>query len=105
MSAVVGYLISGINVYGAKFRPSDWIDRIASVFATFGDDCRLRYLPYIMPCTQNGERCLFVANDMVERDPAGYQFIMQFVTSNELKMIPLQNEAVPVADLPLANCA
>ena len=45
---------------GKAFRPSDWIDRICSSYATFGENRKLRYSPYLKPEVINGVRCLVV---------------------------------------------
>ena len=105
MSTIIGYLISGINSYGVKFRPSDWIERIASTFASFDERQRLQYLPNLTPRMHGGEWCLFVANELATLNPAAFEFIMNFVSSNQLKITTLEHGFNPEPELPLANCA
>ena len=45
----VEIIIEGITREGKPFRPSDWVDRMCSTFATFGENRKLRYSPYLRP--------------------------------------------------------
>ena len=56
----VEIIIEGITHEGKPFRPSDWVDRMCSTFATFGENRKLRYSPYLRPEMVNGVRCLAV---------------------------------------------
>ena len=58
-----GHFIFGITQNGNKFRPSDWVERIAAVFASFDASQRLRYDPMVMPVRYDGMPCLFVDGD------------------------------------------
>lgn len=78
-------IIEGIQTDNRKFRPSDWIERIASNWATFGADHRLRYSPAVYPCIINGEKCLVVAKDLHEKDPEGFESVLQFARVNKLR--------------------
>ncbi len=81
-----GHYILGISLGGNKFRPSDWIERLATDFACFDASRRLRYNPRVMPVKQDGQRCLFVASSLAEQEPAAYAFIMNFANSNRLQI-------------------
>ena len=81
-----GHFIFGITHNGHKFRPSDWIERIAAVFGSFDASQRLRYNPMVMPTQYDGLPCLFVDSSLAIDDPAGCRFIMEFVTSNKLQI-------------------
>lgn len=85
-SEVVGHFVLGMTKNGNKFRPSDWIERIASVFASFGADQRLRYNPLIMPASVDDMPCLFVASSLASADPAAYRFVMEFANSYQLQV-------------------
>ena len=37
-------IIEGNTRAGKPFRPSDWVDRMCSTYATFGDDRKLKIL-------------------------------------------------------------
>ena len=39
--------VQGLTKDGKQFRPSDWVDRMCSSFATFGENRKLRYSPYL----------------------------------------------------------
>ncbi len=77
-----GNYIFGINENGNKFRPSDWIERIASTIGSFDVNRRLRYNPSVMPVKYDGQHCLFVAENLVETNPSAYRYVMDFVNSN-----------------------
>jgi hypothetical protein len=83
---IVGHYILGITTNGNKFRPSDWIERIASVFASFGIDQRLRYNPLVIPARTDGMPCLFVASSLASEDPTAYRFVMDFANSYQLQV-------------------
>ncbi len=78
-------IIEGIQTDNRKFRPSDWIERIASNWATFGADHRLRYSPAVYPCIIDGEKCLVVAKDLREKNPEGFESVLQFARANKLR--------------------
>jgi len=81
------HFILGVTQKGNKFRPSDWVDRIATVFASF--DCRQRlcYHRLVHPSIHQGLRCLFVAGSLAMIDPAAYSFVMEFASSNHLQIV------------------
>lgn len=81
-----GHFILGISQSGKKFRPSDWIERIATDFASFDTSHRLHYNPRVSPVKRDGQSCLFVADSLAEEDPAAYAFIMHFAHSNRLQI-------------------
>ena len=47
-------IIEGNTREGKPFRPSDWVDRMCSTYATFGEDRKLKYSPYLKPKVVNG---------------------------------------------------
>lgn len=79
-----GYLILGMSNNGHKFRPSDWVERIATLYAKFDSGHRLRYDPRVRPASRDDQKCLFVANELAERDPETFRFIMDFAKGNRL---------------------
>lgn len=81
-----GHFIFGITHSGNKFRPSDWVERIAAAFGSFDASQRLRYNPMVRPVSYDGLYCLFVAAGLAMIDPATYDFIMQFAMSNHLQV-------------------
>lgn len=71
---------------GRKFRPSDWIERISTTLASFGPDHRLHYDENVQPRVVNGEKCLVVDRSLQESNPAAFEYILQFVRSNRLRV-------------------
>jgi len=82
-------LILGITQKGSRFRPSDWVDRVAALFASFTADRRLQYHTMIRPVMHQGLRCLFVAGSLAMADAVAYDFVMEFAGSNHLQIVPL----------------
>lgn len=79
-------IIESVVEDGRKFRPSDWIERISTVLATFGDDHRLHYSAQARPRVVNGEKCLVVDPDLQSKDPVAYRYILDFARMNRLRM-------------------
>lgn len=80
-------IIESITRTGKAFRPSDWIDRICSSYATFGDNRKLRYSPYLKPEVINGVRCLVVDMKLKDTNPEGFEELMQFANENQLNIL------------------
>jgi hypothetical protein len=81
-----GHFILGITQKGNKFRPSDWVERIAAVFGSFDASQRLRYHPMLRPARYEGLHCLYVDGKLAVSDPAAYRFVMEFAFSNHLQI-------------------
>lgn len=79
-----GYLIVGVAPNGNTFRPSDWVERIATLYARFDSSHRIRYNPMVKPVHAEGRRCLFVSHALEQQNPVAYGFIMEFAASNKL---------------------
>ena len=77
-------IIEGLTKAGKPFRPSDWVDRMCSTYATFGDDRKLRYSPYLKPRVINGVRCLVVDLKLRDVNPEGYAQLKHFAEENQL---------------------
>lgn len=77
-------LILGVTNSGRTFRPSDWVERLAGRFSTFGKDKLLKYSPCVRPLTVEGMRGLLVDIRLVESDPAAFRFVMDFAADNDL---------------------
>lgn len=90
-----GHLILGVTQKGKKFRPSDWVDRIAAVFGSFDGNKRLRYSSLVRPTFFDGLRCLFIASSLMVVDPSGYKFVMDFAHSNHLQIKQLGHTHSP----------
>lgn len=79
-------IIEGLTKAGKPFRPSDWVDRMCSSYATFGADRKLRYSPYLKPQVINGIRCLVVDLKLKEVNPDGYAQLKLFADENQLSI-------------------
>ena len=87
-------IIQGLTREGKPFRPSDWVDRMCSSYATFGDDRKLRYSPYLKPEMMDGVRCLAVDLKLKDSNPEGFEELMQFATENNLNVLDTEGNAV-----------
>lgn len=81
------YVIQGITEAGQKFRPSDWIDRIASLDAEYGLQHRLVYSDFLHPEVFEGERSLIIDSYLQESNPGLFDYVMGFRRMNELRMV------------------
>lgn len=86
--AAEALFIIGQTRAGQPFRPSDWVDRMAGLFATFGRDKKLRYSPWIHPATLDGTRGLWLEAGLRGRDPSAYEFVMAFADRHQLAVRP-----------------
>jgi hypothetical protein len=96
----VGHFIFGLTQSGHKFRPSDWAERIAAVFASFDTSHRLRYDPMVMPVQYEGMPCLFVDSQFATINPAGCQYITEFVLGNHLQIRTTAPMQTPMCQAP-----
>ena len=80
----VPFIIRGTTTQGARFRPSDWADRLAGAFATIDPNNRTNYSPYVQPRALDGISCIIVDKKLKDTDPNAYRFLQTFATSNEL---------------------
>ncbi len=79
-------VIEGIKTDGGKFRPSDWIERISTALATIDKNRKIHYASDAHPAAINGEKCLVVSSSLQNRDPAAFEYIMDFAHKNDLKI-------------------
>jgi hypothetical protein len=81
---------------GKAFRPSDWIDRICSSYATFGENRKLRYSPYLKPEVISGTRCLVVDMKLKDVNPEGFEELIQFANENQLNILDEAGNSIDV---------
>ena len=79
------FVVQGITESGSKFRPSDWIDRIASLDAEYGDQHRLVYSDYLHPEVFQGERSLIIDTRLEDTNPGLLDYVMDFARMNQLR--------------------
>lgn len=89
-------IIEGNTRAGKPFRPSDWVDRMCSTYATFGEDRKLKYSPYLKPRVVNGIRCLAVDLKLKTVNPEGYAQLMHFADENQLNVLDSNGNSIPV---------
>jgi hypothetical protein len=80
------------------FRPSDWADRLCSVFAhyksatfTSQHDVRqhaLTYSKYLMPMVIDGVRSVVLDDELGEVEPLALNFVLNFASDNQLVVKP-----------------
>lgn len=89
-------IIEGNTRAGKPFRPSDWVDRMCSTYATFGEDRKLKYSPYLKPRVVNGVRCLAVDLKLKAVNPEGYAQLMHFADENQLNILDGAGNSIEV---------
>jgi hypothetical protein len=78
-------IIQGVTEDGRKFRPSDWIDRVASMGASYHKQ-RLVFSEMLHPELYEGAKCLIIDTELEIKNPIMFDYVMNFVKSNGLKM-------------------
>lgn len=89
-------IIQGITLAGKPFRPSDWVDRMCSTYASFGVDKKLRYSPYLKPKLVNNVRSLSVDMKLKQVNPEGFEQLIQFAKENQLSIINAAGDSVTI---------
>jgi len=79
------YIVESVTKAGARFRPSDWIDRISSWDATFAQH-RLVYSKRLHPAFLSGQKVLAIEPVLASENPTMFESVMQFIRRNNLKM-------------------
>lgn len=93
MSIAREFFIQGITSDGKLFRPSDWAERLCGVMACFrpsesaGPDAHLQYSPYVRPVVLNGVKSVVVSEELRDREPLAYHFVVNFAKDNDLQMV------------------
>ncbi len=80
------YIIQGETEDGKKFRPSDWIDRIASMMASYGTSHRLVFSKLLYPELFEGKKCLIIDMSLEQENLSMFEYVTNFVKVNNLKM-------------------
>lgn len=87
-------IISGY-VNGRKFRPSNWSERVAESGGVFHQDTKvLEYAPHLSPMYhEEYGHCIHVDFDILAmQQPGVYEYIVWFVESNGLEVVPLTDD-------------
>jgi hypothetical protein len=90
-------IIEGLTEDGARFRPSDWVERLIGTASTYGHDRRQRPDVYAGPERRNrqiaflhgqmndGIKCLMVDGRLRAANPEAFAYVMEFARSNKLR--------------------
>ncbi|HER34063.1 MAG: DUF3579 domain-containing protein [Halothiobacillaceae bacterium] len=79
------YIVESVTKAGARFRPSDWIDRISSWDATFSQH-RLVYSQRMHPIMLDGQKMLAIEPELKNANRQMFDSVMQFIDRNNLKV-------------------
>ena len=89
-------IIQGITSDGRTFRPSDWAERLSGILASFGNDQKMSYHPYVRPLMLDNVRCVAVDKKLEKIDPRVFAFLMSFAKDNDLRVIVCRTLIVEV---------
>lgn len=76
-------IIMGITEAGAKFRPSDWAERMCGNLCTFRNR-RMIYSPLLRPAIYDGIKSVIMSNQLSIKHPNLYQDLLEFAKTNKL---------------------
>ena len=92
------YVIYGRTQAGQVFRPSDWADRLCSVFAHYKasesshrprlGEHAVTYSKYLMPMVIDGVRSVVLDTELGELEPMVMDFVLNFASDNHLVIEP-----------------
>lgn len=90
-------IIEGVTHKGAKFRPSDWAERVSGSLSTFKNH-RIYYSPLLTPSYQNGHRCLLLDPKLKQSNPKLFDQIMNFANTNNLRICGQVEDSIEQSD-------
>lgn len=94
-------IISGY-IGSRKFRPSAWSEMLCDCAATFHQPTKvLEYADYLRPMysDEHGHCVRVNFDEMMKVDPASYEHVLRFITSNHLQVFgPDGNEIAPFTE-------
>ena len=79
------FIISGVTEDGARFRPSDWAERLCASVASFGADGRIRRSPFVKIDLEGTEKRLIIDARLAETNTQGFAFIRNFANANRMR--------------------
>ena len=80
------FIISGITEDGARFRPSDWAERLCASVANFGADGRIKRSPFVKIDLKGNEKRLVIDARLAETNNQGFAFIRNFANANRMRI-------------------
>ena len=78
-------IIEGVTEEGDQFRPSDWAERVSGPLATFHNQ-RIIYSPLLKPGVKDGNKCVYVNEELKTKNPELYEELLNFAKKNKLKV-------------------
>lgn len=89
-------IVKGRTVDDIVFRPSDWVERVAACCASYSADRRLRYQHGLKPVLVGNEKYLSIHLSLEFSHPEIWNFVMGFISSNELMTFTHRDETYKV---------
>jgi hypothetical protein len=87
LNPAASFIIVGLTRDGKKFRPSDWAERLCGVMSAFGAEKRMKYSPYVSPCTYNNEKSVLIDGELDQLESMAYKFMLNFAHDNDLQIV------------------
>lgn len=82
------FILHGTTRQGARFRPSDWAERLAGVMARFRPPgaaaSPYTYSPYAVPTLIDGVKCVVIDERLRDIEPLAWKFAVDFGRDNDL---------------------
>ncbi len=98
------FVILGRTAEGARFRPSDWAERLCGVMSSYRPGSRvgghLTYSPWVMPGQRDGIKCVRVDARIYDHEPLAYRFLLSFASDNNLVLADIEEQNVKVGEPP-----
>ena len=98
------FVILGKTAEGAKFRPSDWAERLCGVMSSYRPGSRvgghLTYSPWVMPGQKDGFKCVRVDAKIYDHEPLAYRFLLSFASDNNLVIDDANQDNVKSGESP-----
>jgi hypothetical protein len=86
-------IIKGLTKEGARFRPSDWAQRLTNAVASVGPKGRIIYHPNVTLAMIDGVNAVLIDHSMAASDTRLYDFMIKFAVNNALQIENLPVEA------------
>jgi hypothetical protein len=88
-SSPTKYFIHGVTKSGAKFRPSDWSERLCGVMSGFGPKAKgpnayMQYSIYVRPTIVGDFKAVILDSRLRDIEPLAFDFVLNFAKDNDL---------------------
>ena len=80
-------IVKGRNAEGVKFRPSDWVECLASCAASYAEHKRLTWHQGLKPVYIDNEKCLAIDIALESIQPVIWNHVISFAFANNLEII------------------